>query len=345
MALGQPPQLEKQERRRQHAARLDRAVDAYVAALERRSPNRAKMTGSLLRRELVAPLKGATDLASLDRRTLAARIAAVEESGRKGLAAELRTRASTFLNWACDTGLIGSNPLAGMRRPRATHAEEDARHGRALTAVEIAALWRAAGATGEAHYAAYLRALLFTGCRRTELAEARWDWIKDRDGQPVLVIPAGSTKNNQEHLVPLPGPLLAVLSALPRRADSALIFPGRGGKRMSGWSKRWARVVAEARSYGLLGRVTMHDLRRTARSWWSELRIAEPVAELMINHRPRKSLKGRYDRAERWAERVQAAAAWADKLLDLTRPEDGIDTAAVVARVPATAGHVGAVGA
>jgi hypothetical protein len=81
---------------------------------------------------------------------------------------------------------------------------------------------------------------------------------------------------------------------------------------MSGWAKRWAEVVTQLEKRGVNGRLTMHDLRRTARSWWSELGVTEPVAELMLNHRPRSRLVALYDRSERMDERHAAAERWAE---------------------------------
>jgi hypothetical protein len=74
------------------------------------------------------------------------------------------------------------------------------------------------------------------------------------------------------------------------------------------------------------GRVTIHDLRRTARSWWSELSVPFEVAEAMLNHRPANRLVAIYDRADRWPDRVAASDAWAIKVqtlvADLTTPTE-----------------------
>jgi integrase len=275
----------------------------------------------MLRRELVAPLGEATDLATIDRARLAARIAAIADSGRPGAAREFRTRCSVFLNWCTAAGVVDHNPLAGMRMPRATRAEEITVHGRALNEAEMGIFWQAAAAPGEPIYAGYLRTLLLTGCRRTELAQARWRWVQrdDDTGRAVLVLPREITKNGRPHAVPLPEPVMAMLTAMPRLAGTDLVFPSWRGHdtAMSGWSKRWAEVLAQLEKRDVTGRVTMHDLRRTARSWWSELGVSEPVAELMLNHRPRSRLVALYDRSERMDARHAAAARWADFVFGL----------------------------
>jgi hypothetical protein len=46
-------------------------------------------------------------------------------------------------------------------------------------------------------------------------------------------------------------------------------------------------------------------LRRTYRTGLAELNVAEPVAEMMINH-TRPDLVARYSKAELWTQRVEA---------------------------------------
>jgi integrase len=320
-AKGSDPQAARKAAARRERAQLGFAVDGYIKDLERRGATAVRTIRSLLRRELVAPLGEATDLSTLDRARLAARVSAIADSGRPGTAREFRTRCSVLLNWAVGRGLIEHNPLLGLRLPRATRSEEVAIHGRALREAEIRAFWEAAEAIGDPIYAGYLRTLLLTGCRRTELAQSRWGWVRRADDtdRTVLMLPAKITKNGRAHAVPLPEPVLKLLSALPRRVGSDLIFPSWRGvdTAMSGWSKRWTSITAAMAELGVIGRVTMHDLRRTARSWWSELGVVEPVAELMLNHRPRSRLVALYDRSERMDERHAAAERWAEFVFGL----------------------------
>jgi hypothetical protein len=100
---------------------------------------------SLLRRELVAKLGGATEVRELSRQMLVRRVETVAAAGRLGTAIELRKHANGLLNFALNRGLIPFNPLAGLRRERRTRAERLERPGRAMPDHEIGALWRAAG--------------------------------------------------------------------------------------------------------------------------------------------------------------------------------------------------------
>jgi integrase len=318
VASGIDPAAEQKAAERRLAAQLGPLVQAYIADLEARqaTPQSVSNIASLLKRELVTPLGATTDIATLDRHILVQRIAEVA-TARPGAAATLRTRASVFFAWAAARGLVHSNPLAGYRIPRLTRAQAVQRPGRAmLREAELAAFWTACDAAGDPVFTAYLRTLLLTGCRRTELARSHWSWLREVGGQTVLIIPASETKNGHAHEVPIPHALLAILRRLPRFATADLIFPGRATRVMSGWSKR-LKPVQQALDEAGLEPVTLHDLRRTARSWWTRLGAEPETAELMLNHRARNVLVGIYDRDSRWAERIKAAEMWAAKVLNL----------------------------
>jgi integrase len=326
VAQGADVQAERRESARREEARLDRAIIAYGEDLRRRQVVRAEAIAALLSRELVGRFGGATDVAALSRADFVRVFDAVEQSGRSGTASDLRTRASVLLNWCTAKGIVAANVLAGLKRARKTRAEGGERRGRALTSPEeVAALWHAAAAGGDPYFATYLRVLLLTGCRRTETAVMRWSWLNEFDGRSFIVLPAAVTKSGRAHAVPLPPELRAMLSALPRVADDPdLIFVGRGGRPMSGWTKRWAPVARALDGAGVKGRVTMHDLRRTARSWWTVLGAPMELAELMLNHRPRNALVSLYDRSERLEERYALACKWASKVAEIVRASDRV---------------------
>jgi len=65
---------------------------------------------------------------------------------------------------------------------------------------------------------------------------------------------------------------------------------------------------------------TPHDLRRTARTFWSELDLADFVlGEKMVGHQLPKILQT-YDRSERWEKRVEAFDAWGRKVAEMVGP-------------------------
>lgn len=312
VAGGADPVATRRAATRREEARLSRVLDAYERDCLARGVTRPAERPATLRRELLPRLGRDADLGGITRAQFVAAFEAVAASGRPGLAKELRTRVSVLLNFAVGRGLIAANVLAGHRAPRTTRAEALVQHGRALALPEAAAVWRAAGAGRDPIFAAFVRGLMLTGCRRGEWSQARRAWIEHVDGKPFMILPAAVTKSGRPHPVPLPPDLFATLDSLPRfAADPDLIFPSRiTGRPMQGWSKLLPRVVKAAG----VGAFSLHDLRRTFRSGLTTLGVPADLAEMMVAHRPRDVLLSIYDRAERLPERFEAATRWADAL-------------------------------
>lgn len=155
-----------------------------------------------------------------------------------------------------------------------------------------------------------------------------------------MTIPAGITKNGKPHVIPLPPLAAAVIASTRRFADTDLITPGARSKRtgksapISGWSKSWPRLLKAAEGHGLKRKFTPHDLRRSFRSHLARLGVADRVAERMLNHTPTDRLIGIYDRHDYLAEKVEAAAKWADAVsAALTEPPPAL--ASVITLRPA----------
>jgi integrase len=254
---------------------------------------------------------------------------------RPGLVATLRARIHGLLAWAENAGRIRTNVMAGYRTARRGKAARLAAQAIAASAVildmaEIGALWRACEDRRVSHsFGAYVKLLILTGCRRSETATARLNWIAapHRGNPALLTIPGEHTKSGRPHLVPLPPLAAGAIASVKRLADTDLITPGARSKRtgktapISGWSKSWPRLLKIAEEHGLRRKPALHDLRKSFRSHLARLGVADRVAELMLNHTPQDRLVGIYDRHDYLSEKVEAAAKWADAVsAALTEP-------------------------
>ena len=317
VAAGGDPSAARHEARRRERALLSAALDRYEQSLARRRIVKRKEAMSLLRRELLGPL-GNVDLAELDRPTLVARIAEVEDGGRLGTAEDLRSKIAVFLSWAVNEGLIAASPLAGWRRERRTRAERIEQPGRALGDLEIPIFW-AAGTSAGAPFGPYLQLLLLLGQRRTETSlMARPDLDLDAG---EWIIPAAVTKSGREHRVPLPRAAVQIIREQPRMAGTDLVFPGRGGAPMTGFGARLRPVLDFTTQEGM-GHWSLHDLRRTMRTGLGALDVDPIIAELILNHALQGDLAKAYDRHDYWRRRVEAVNRWADHVMGLIEPAD-----------------------
>lgn len=299
LARGEDPAAARREARSDSEAVLATVLDDYEASLKRRRYASVSLAMSVLRRGLAKLLK--RDVASLTRKELVSTIDRLSAAGKPGAAAELRKHTRTLLDWATNKGLTQHNVLAGYRRERTTRAEriQAAERGRALTRHELAALWHAADPATV--LGRYVRALILTGARRTEMARLDWSMV----GDDRLTLPPTHTKQGRPHEIPIGPALRAILDACQLRRDRPVFASPITGGEMKGWSQHFAKLRTAS---GVL--FTPHDLRRTMRTGLTDLGVDFDTAELMLGHQ-RDDLVRRYDKAERWAARVEAAEQWA----------------------------------
>jgi integrase len=326
VAAGRDPRAEIREAKRRERAITGAALDDYESwAVSRRLTKVPEMLSSL--RRGLGHL-AARDLKDLDRVTLIDAVERIERSGRVGAARAFRKYLRTFLNRQLSLGAILIDPLAGYRAAAATKEDtlEAEEHGKSLSEGEILAVWQAASSIG-GPFGGLVRMGLLTGLRRGELAAMRWDWI-DRDAFRITV-PGRTMKNGREHVVPITGLIAKLLDGTPDRG-AGLVFPSErrlgGATPLGGWTKRITRLRAASG----VADVRLHDLRRTYRSALADLGVREEIAEAMIAHR-RSGLVARYNRAQLWDQRREAAEKLDAWLSDVVSRIEGDEAANVVA--------------
>lgn len=187
------------------------------------------------------------------------------------------------------------NPARGIDR------FHEAKRDRWVTPDELPRLAQAIDAEPNetARFALWL--YLLTGCRKSELLNARWD---DVDwARAELRIP--ETKAGRVHYVPLSAPALALLREMPRVEGNPYLLPGRGPHRyftagevnlallgataaekartpsplVNIW-KPWDRV----RKAAGVEDVRLHDLRRTVGSWLAQAGNSLHLIGRVLNH-------------------------------------------------------------
>jgi integrase len=308
-------------------------VEVHEAEQRSRGIVSASEAAAMLRRDFAACIGQSRDPSTVTRAEIVRCIDRVRDgipghaAPRRGSVSTFRARLHGLFETALARGLVTANPLSGYRQPRRSRAQHvelaERRAGRMLSMEEIAALWVACGDPRVSQsFGAYVRGLVVTGCRRTELASARLPWIKTAtaDRPALLVIPAAITKTGRQHILPLPTLATAVIAAVRRYADTDLVFPGgkshSTGKtaRISGWSKSWPRLLCVARENGLTGPVRIHDLRKSARSHWGRLGINDRVAESLLNHAEPNVLIATYDKRDLLVEKTAAMELWAGEI-------------------------------
>lgn len=147
--------------------------------------------------------------------------------------------------------------------------------------------------------------------RPTEIREADWKEF-DLDAG-IWRIGAERMWFKAEHWVPLSRQCAQELRALQGVVgDSGLLFPGRkDGRPISEGT-----LQSQLASMGYAGKHTPHGFRAMARTIIVErLRYDKEYAEKQLSHGTDDSgMRGAYDRAEYWEDRVRMMQAWSDFL-------------------------------
>jgi len=227
-----------------------------------------------------------------------------------------------MFNWALreDPPLIQANPAALVERPGVETARD-----RVLSAEEMRFIWPALDGLGYP-FGPCLKLTLLTAQRRDEVAGMCWSEIDEE--AKVWTIPANRNKARRVHVVPLSKEALEVIKELKamRREDVDFVFSTTGKTSISGFS-RAKRLLDEAitkarkeKEFGPLARWTIHDLRRTAATEMSRLKVPRLVVGRVLNHKD-TGVTGIYDRNEFLAEKNAALAQWASYLLSIVTPQ------------------------
>jgi integrase len=328
LAQGRDPKAELNERKRQAVADSARTfsivADAYIAD-RLRGQRQGARSAREIRAELVARW-GSRPLASIGRGDIVRLVDDLRERARRSVGGRMSGaharcifgHARALFHWACLRHDLPMSPCDRLR-PQALGIAPRVRQ-RVLNDREIAALWRATGEMGQP-FGPFIRLLLLTGCRRGEVAGARWSEFDL--AACAWSIPRARAKSDAEHVLPLSDDVLALLAALPRPRSGDFVFSSSFGRKpIGGFSKRTTRLhrMMRAKLGEAMPSFCLHDLRRTMRSRLSECGIAERVAEAAIGHGLRNPLVRIYDRYGFDREIAQAFEAWHARLRDIVAP-------------------------
>jgi integrase len=290
------------EAKRAAAETVDAVLDEFLERHVRPGLRSAKAVERALD-VYVRPRLGAMSIYELRRSHIVAMLDAVEDEGGPVMADRVLSYVRKAFNWRAARDDDFVPPIVpGMARTKGKDRARD----RILSDEEIRELWQVLdqGEVASCH-ARFIRVLLLTGQRRSEVARADWREIS----ADTWTIPAARYKTKIDHVVPLTAVVLAVLGE-PRALG--FVFSNDGGRTALASFGRAKRaldqaIAASRRARGLepMVRWTLHDLRRTARSLMSRAGVAADVAERVLGH-VIAGVRGVYDRHGYEAEKREA---------------------------------------
>jgi integrase len=128
-------------------------------------------------------------------------------------------------------------------------------------------------------FAQLIRLLLLTGCRVSEIKDARWEWVQGA----VLVVPADCHKtgaDGSDRRVQLPPQALQVLEELRAKSNSEWIIQGDGDGHLIGYHRMWAQLLKDAKIENL----RVHDLRHSFASLGLSAGLSLPQIGGLLGH-------------------------------------------------------------
>jgi integrase len=190
---------------------------------------------------------------------------------RRYLANRLYSHLKDFFAWCVRSKKIATSPMTDMDKPWEGE-EPRQRDWFKKTAAEkaVAALWRAADEIG-GNEGKYLKTMILTGKRKTDLASMRWEQI---EGDWFWDPPPSKSKNKRLHGVPLPNLAQRVLH--PRQSQG-LVF----GKIMP---SQLDRLQKKARETSGMGDFFWHGVRHLVETKLGELKVLPHIRDLLFDH-------------------------------------------------------------
>jgi integrase len=324
--LAEQKRLSAQEHLQQQATSFAAVAEEYIARRLTKQ-RRGRVATQAFRSELL-PKWGDRRLNEITRgdvvklveaiidRPRSAHGAAVQRSG--AYARNVLNHVRSFFNWCIARDIYGvlSSPCIGIK-PKDLIGQAKARE-RVLSDTELRTLMQVADNIGYP-FGALVKFLVMTGCRKSEVSDARWSEFNFT--ARTWTIPAARYKTDTTHTIPLTDDMIALLNGLPHFKHGDFLFSTTFGRKpVNGWSKAKARLDNLMREQlGELQPWQLHDARRTFRTRLAELRIPEHIAEAAIGH-AKRGIVGVYNKAHYSDELGEAFEAWQLKLHAIVNP-------------------------
>lgn len=256
-------------------------------------------TKRIIEKEL-RPRWKARPLAQITRHDIVGLLDRIVDRGAPVMANRTLTVIKRIFAFAIDRSVVDASPCVKLKPPGGKERPRE----RVLDTDELVGLWNAfdPAALGMV-FATFLRVVLLTAQRRSEVAGMRWDDLDLADGLWRMA----DTKAGRAHEVPLVPAVVDLLRAKPRHDGCAFVFTTNGKTPISGFSKLITSVSTTAEVTGW----TIHDLRRTAASQMTALGVPADHVERVLGH-VLPGMRRVYVRHEFLPEKRAALETWTD---------------------------------
>lgn len=214
----------------------------------------------------------------------------------------------TLFRYAMARDWVENSPAEAIPNPSI-----DVPRDRFLDMNEVKRVYRAADLLGYP-FTGFIKMMILTGQRRTEVAAMRWADFDLEAGNWTLA--SEDTKSSRAHLVPLSPQAIEILKATPH--FGGYVWSSDGETHIKGYSKAKKKLDALLASSGAeLKPWRLHDLRRTAATHMVRLGVSELVVGRVLNHAPQGVTARTYALHSYEAEKRHALVTWANEIVQI----------------------------
>lgn len=173
--------------------------------------------------------------------------------------------------------VLPCNPVRRLSEVRAWH--KDRRRKTVLRPRQLPEWFRGVFSLDNSTFRDLLLLLIFTGLRRSEAMNLRWDQV-NLDGGLITLY---NTKNGDDFVLPLSDYPWRMLKVRALGQTSPYVFPS---------SRKDGPITASMKGHSQIEELAglhfcLHDLRRTWATVADEIELKSEVAKALLNHRPR----------------------------------------------------------
>ena len=310
---GEDPSALKRQQRVGEAANgsFSDCVARYSAAC---FPKMAPKTTDTVKRQLgrACELWGQRPLASIKRSEIIEAARAASDKYGESTGRTFLKWVKSFYLWCALEELCDASPAALIPLK---HIAKEVRRDRVLSDAELSQILKAADFEGGS-FAAAIRLLLLTACRRNEILELR---RREINGVKI-VLPKERVKTGREtgkgHVLPLSDGMRKALALVKYDAlqpEEFVLPSSRPGVHVH---ETTLKKAVDSSIKGDIAPWTLHDLRRTASTRMNEIGILPHVVERILNH-SKKGIEGTYNLAGYDDEVKSALDKWSKHVAKL----------------------------
>jgi integrase len=232
----------------------------------------------------------------------------IAEKGSLETVKRLNQRLNEIMSYAVNTGVIHSNPLAGVK---AAFEKPKKQNMPTIKPDELPQFLQALSIASIKIVTRYLiEWQLHTMIRPGEAVKAKWSEIDFE--QSLWNVPAETMKKKRPHSVPLTQQALNLLNAIkPISGHREYIFPADRNPRKHA---NESTANAAIKRMGYKGKLVAHGLRSVASTTLNEQGFDSDVIEAALAHVDSNEVRRAYNRADYLKRRATMMAWWSDHI-------------------------------